>query len=143
MNLAASRAAGVLTFFVPMRHLALLLLVSLPSVAQNHSTPVPKFEDVTKQAGLNVSHISSPDELYIMESTSGGVGFIDCDNDGKLDIVAVNGSTVDRFRHGGDPMVTLYHQDADLKFTNITESAGLTRTGWGMGVAVADFDNDG
>ena len=77
--------------------------------------------------------------LYIMESTSGGVGFIDCDNDGKLDIVVANGSTVDRFRHGGDPMVTLYHQDADLKFTDITENAGLTRKGWGMGVAVADY----
>ena len=104
---------------------------------------MPRFEDVSKQAGLTVSHISSPDQLYIMESTSGGVGFIDCDNDGKLDIVVVNGSTVDRFRHGGDPMVTLYHQDADLKFTDITEKAGLTRKGWGMGVAVADYDNDG
>jgi hypothetical protein len=105
--------------------------------------PRPKFEDVSKLTRLTVSHISSPDELYIMESTSGGVGFIDCDNDGKLDIVVVNGSTVERFRHSRDPMVTLYRQDADLKFTNITESAGLTRKGWGMGIAVADFDNDG
>jgi hypothetical protein len=144
MNLAASRAAGVLTFFVPMRHLVLFLLVSFPCMAQVHPAgPIPNFEDVSRQAGLTVSHISSPDELYIMESTSGGVGFIDCDNDGKLDILSVNGSTVDRFRHGGDPMVTLYRQDGDLKFTNITESAGLTRKGWGMGVAVADFDNDG
>lgn len=78
-----------------------------------------------------------------MESTSGGVGFIDCDNDGKLDILVAGGSTVERFRRGGDPMVTLYHQDVGLRFTNITESSGLTRKGWGMGVAVADFDNDG
>src|SRR5439155_6767664 len=144
MHLAGSRAVGVLTFFVPMRHLALFLLVSFPCVAQGRpAASIPKFEDVSKQAGITVSHISSQDELYIMESTSGGVGFIDCDNDGKLDIVAVNGSTVDRFRQGGDPMITLYHQDSDLKFTNITQSAGLTRRGWGMGVAVADFDNDG
>ena len=68
---------------------------------------------------------------------------MDCDNDGKLDIVTVNGSTVDRYRHGGDPLITLYHQDSDLKFTDITKSAGLTRKGWGMGVAVADYDNDG
>ena len=40
-------------------------------------------------------------------------------------------------------MITLYHQDADLKFTDITLAAGLTRKGWSMGVAVADFDNDG
>jgi enediyne biosynthesis protein E4 len=107
------------------------------------TAPVPHFEDIAKESGLSVPHISSPEKKYIVESMSGGVGFIDCDNDGKLDIVTVNGSTVDRYRQGGDLMVTLYHQDANLKFTDITRSAGLTRKGWGMGVAVADFDNDG
>ncbi|MGA2811731.1 MAG: CRTAC1 family protein [Candidatus Acidiferrum sp.] len=102
-----------------------------------------RFEDVAKSTGLRVPHLSTPDKKYILESMSGGVGFIDCDNDGKLDIVTVNGSTVERFLKGGDPMVTLYHQGAGLKFTDITLSAGLTRKGWGMGVAVADFDNDG
>jgi hypothetical protein len=63
---------------------------------------------------------------------SGGVGFIDCDNDGKLDIVTVNGSSVDRYRQGGDPMVTLYHQDGDLKFVDITKSAGLTTKDFGL-----------
>jgi len=108
------------------------------------SNAVPHFEDIAQEAGLNVSHISSPAARYIIESVSGGVGLIDCDNDGKLDIITVNGSTVDRYRQqGGDPMITLYHQDADLKFTDITKQAGLTRKGWGMGVAVADYDNDG
>ena len=51
---------------------------------------------------------------------SGGAGLIDCDNDGKLDIITVNGSTIDRYRQGGDPMITLYHQDANFKFTDIT-----------------------
>ena len=64
---------------------------------------LPKFEDVAKQVGLTVSHISSPDKRYIVESMSGGVGLIDCDNDGKLDIITVNGSTVDRYKQGGDP----------------------------------------
>jgi hypothetical protein len=105
---------------------------------------LPHFEDIGQQAGLTVSHISSPDKRYIIESVSGGVGLIDCDNDGKLDIIAVNGSNVDRYRaHGGEPLITLYHQDADLKFTDITRQAGLNRIGWGMGVAVADYDNDG
>src|SRR6201997_3997218 len=105
--------------------------------------PVPVFKDIAQQAGLTVSHLSSNEKRYVVESMSGGVGLFDCDNDGKLDIVTVNGSTVDRYREGGDLMVTLYHQDADLKFTDITQKAGLTRKGWGMGVAVADFDNDG
>src|SRR5579864_7780350 len=106
-------------------------------------TPLPSFEDVAKQVGLTVSHISSPEKRYIVESMSGGAGLIDCDNDGRLDIITVNGSTVDRFKQGGDPMITLYHQDNDFKFTDITKLAGLTRKGWGMGVAVADYDNDG
>jgi hypothetical protein len=104
----------------------------------------PRFEDIGTRAGLTVSHIAAPEKRYIVESVSGGIGLIDCDNDGKLDIVTVNGSTVDHYRKsGGDLMVTLYHQDADLKFSDITQQAGLTRKGWGMGVAVADYDNDG
>jgi hypothetical protein len=106
-------------------------------------SPVPHFEDVAQQAGLTISHISSPEKKYIVESMSGGAGFIDCDRDGKLDIITANGSTVDRYRQGGDSMITLYHQDAALKFSDITKAAGLTRKGWGMGIAVADYDNDG
>jgi len=127
-----------------MRFLASLLLL-LPFCSQNaqDQKPALAFEDVSKQAGLTVAHHSSPEKRYIIESMSGGVGFIDCDNDGKLDIVTVNGSSVDRYLQGGDPMVTLYHQVGDLKFKDITSEAGLTVKGWGMGVAVADFENDG
>jgi len=118
------------------------------SQPRNTQIPLPRFEDVAQKAGLTVSHISSPDKKYIVESMSGGVGLIDCDNDGKLDIITVNGSTVPRYREGGDLMITLYHQDTDpksedLKFTDITKSAGLSHKGWSMGVAVADYDNDG
>lgn len=125
--------------------IAIALAAGAAAAPQQSSTAtlVPRFEDFAKQAGLIVPHISSPEKKYIVESMSGGVGFIDCDGDGKLDILTVNGSTVERYRQGGDLMVTLYHQDANLKFTDITRAAGLTRKGWGMGVAVADFDNDG
>src|SRR5207245_7878052 len=129
-----------------MREFLLLgLSLSLFASAQtpDPKLPLPQFKNVAKKAGLTVSHISTPEKKYIVESMSGGAGLIDCDNDGKLDIITVNGSTIDRFRQGGDPMITLYHQDADFKFTDITKSAGLTRKGWGMGVAVADYDNDG
>jgi hypothetical protein len=114
-----------------------------PAQTAAHPKPTPQFEDISKQAGLTVPHNSTPEKRYIVESMSGGVGFIDCDNDGKLDIITVNGSSVDRYKAGGDTMITLYHQDANLKFSNITEAAGLTKKGWGMGVSVMDFDNDG
>lgn len=121
------------------------LLLSLSVLAQE--APAPKFEDVSARVGLTTSHVAAPEKKYIVESTSGGVGFIDCDNDGKLDIVMVGGSNVDHYRqNGGDPMVRLFHQDGkngDLHFTDVTEKAGLTRKGWGMAVSVMDFDNDG
>jgi enediyne biosynthesis protein E4 len=129
-----------------LRRAAIFLLLPALCVAQNApaAKSVPRFEDVSKKAGIVVPHLSAPEKRYILESMSGGVGFIDCDGDGNLDIITVNGSSVDRFRNnGGDPMITLYHQDAPLKFTDITNAAGLTRKGWSMGVAVADYDNDG
>ena len=113
------------------------------TTAPKLTDPVPVFRDIAAQAGLTASHISSAEKHYVVESMSGGIGLFDCDNDGKLDIVMVNGSSVDRYKQGGDLLVTLWHQDADVKFTDITQKAGLTRKGWGMGVAVADYDNDG
>jgi enediyne biosynthesis protein E4 len=122
--------------------LCLLLLRCL--AAQTGAASTLKFQDVSNQAGLTVSHVSTPEQRYIVESMSGGIALFDCDDDGKLDIAAVNGSSVERYRaSGGDLLVTLYHQDSDLKFSNITQQAGLTHKGWGMGIAVADFDNDG
>src|SRR6267142_1645094 len=121
------------------RWFAFALVCASPTLAQNS---YPHFHDAARESGLTVSHISG-EKRYILESMSGGVGMFDCDGDGLLDIVVVNGSTVDRFQQGGDPLVTLYHQDSDFHFTDITQQAGLTRKGWGMGVAVADFDNDG
>jgi enediyne biosynthesis protein E4 len=117
--------------------------VAAPNVPVKNTYKGPVFEDVSQRSGLTVPNISSPDKRYVIESMSGGVGLFDCDNDGKLDIVTINSSTVDRYREGGDPMVTLYHQEPDGTFKDITKQAGLTRRGWGMGVAVADFDNDG
>src|SRR5450631_56836 len=114
------------------------------SPAPKLPAPVPIFRDIAAQAGLTASHTSSAQKYYVIESMSGGVGLFDCDNDGKLDIVMVNGSTVDRYKQGGgDLLVTLWHQDFFFNVTATTEKAGLTRKGWGMGVAVADFDNDG
>jgi hypothetical protein len=105
--------------------------------------PIPQFQDVAQQLGLTVPHIAAPEAKYVIDSVSGGTGLFDCDGDGRLDAVVVNGSTVERYRAGGDPLVTLYHHEADGTFKDITKDAGLTVKGWGMGIAVADFDNDG
>ncbi|HEX8180606.1 MAG TPA: CRTAC1 family protein, partial [Pyrinomonadaceae bacterium] len=95
------------------------------------------------------AHVSPPEKRYIVESLRGGAALLDCDGDERLDVAVVNGSSVERFKAGGDPFVTLYRQrpgagDADgPQFENITAAAGLTRKGWGMGVTAVDYDNDG
>src|SRR5258706_12742362 len=125
--------------FLRFRWLGTFLCFCLPAFAQNS---FHHFHDAARELGLTVPHISG-EKRYIVESVSGGTGLFDCDYDGRLDAVVAGGSNVDRFRKGGYPMVILYHQDANGHFTDITAQAGLTRKGWGMGVAVADFDNDG
>ena len=99
----------------------LVALCFITGGAQNSkvTSPVPVFEDITARAGLTVSHIASPDKKYIVESMSGGVGFIDCDNSGTLSALVVNGSTLDRYNAGGDPMVTLYRQTTPLQFEDV------------------------
>ncbi|HTD56683.1 MAG TPA: VCBS repeat-containing protein, partial [Silvibacterium sp.] len=105
------------------------------------------FREVSAQAGLTTVPHSSPERRYIVETMGGGgIALLDCDNDGRLDIAVVNDSTIERFLAGGDPMITLYHQDGSagiLHFTDVTAASGLTARGWGMAIAVGDFDNDG
>jgi len=121
----------------------LLMGMPLHEIAQAPNPAPIRFRDVSSEAGLTTVPHSSPEKRYLVEMMGGGIALFDCDNDGKLDILVVNDSTVDRYLQGGDPMVTLYHQDANLHFTDITQQAGLTTRGWGMGVAIGDFDNDG
>jgi enediyne biosynthesis protein E4 len=120
----------------------LLLLTFLPALAFSQTSKI-HFREISKEAGVRKVPFSSMKQQYVVETISGGVALLDCDNDGKLDILVVNDATVEQARKGGVPMVTLYHQDENLKFTDITEQASLTRKGWGMGIAVADYDNDG
>jgi enediyne biosynthesis protein E4 len=110
-------------------------------------SPAIHFHDVAAHAGLATFPRSRSDRRYVVETMAGGgIAAFDCDNDGKLDLAVVNDSTIEQFLKGGDLMVTLYRQDTDssgVHFTDITRSTGLTSLGWGTGIAVADFDNDG
>jgi hypothetical protein len=119
-----------------------LTLFFLPALIGAQTPPI-HFREVAMDAGLTKVPFSSMKQHYVVETISGGVALFDCDNDGKLDLLVVNDATIEQAKSGGVPMVTLYHQGENLKFTDITKEAGLTHKGWGMGIAVADYDNDG
>jgi hypothetical protein len=103
-----------------------------------------QFVDVTRAAGIDF-HLTcgGPEKRYILESMCGGVAFLDYDNDGWLDILLVNGSTLEDLRRGTSPASKLYHNNRDGTFTDVTAQAGINFRGWGMGVCVGDYDNDG
>ncbi|MGH9496380.1 MAG: CRTAC1 family protein [Candidatus Sulfotelmatobacter sp.] len=117
--------------------------------AKTNAPPNPHifFREIAPEAAVTTAPNSRTDRRYVLETAGGGgIALFDCDNDGKLDIAVVNDSTIERFRNGGDPMLTLYHQDGNsqaIHFTDITKSSGLTTRGWGMAIAVGDYDNDG
>lgn len=104
------------------------------------------FEDVTAAAGLSIwrHEMGTPQKKYILETDGSGVGLIDYDNDGWLDIYLVNGSTYDAISGKREPPhAALFHNNHDGTFTNVAAEAGVTNDRWGFGVAIADFDNDG
>ncbi|HEY6244980.1 MAG TPA: CRTAC1 family protein [Pyrinomonadaceae bacterium] len=102
-----------------------------------------QFTDVTESAGIKFKHIASPEKKYIVESMSGGLALLDYDNDGYQDIFFVNALTLDLLKSGGKTTSALYHNNGDGTFTDVTTRSGLADVGWGMGVAVGDYDNDG
>jgi len=104
----------------------------------------PLFVDVTRAAGIDF-HLTcgSAEKLYIVETMCGGAAAIDYDNDGWMDILLVDGSTLADYRAGRCHMPRLYHNNHDGTFTDVSAKSGLNFCGWGYGVAVGDFDNDG
>ena len=123
----------------------LATLLALPFLlAQSSPQPLKiAFTDITKQAGITFKHVASPDKKYIVESMSGGVAVFDYDNDGDLDIYMVNSLTVDLVKSKGKTKSDLYRNDGNGKFTEVGEKAGVSDIGWGMGVAIGDYNNDG
>ena len=109
------------------------------------SGPVP-FQDVTKAAGLSGwKHVmGNADKRLIIDTNGSGVGLIDYDNDGWLDIYMVNGSTFKAMDGKEEtPHAALFHNNHDGTFTDVAAKAGVTNDRWGFGVAIADYDNDG
>jgi hypothetical protein len=124
---------GLLCVFTPLREKPVLSQQPLKIA----------FTDITRQAGITFKHVASPDKKYIVESMSGGVALFDYDNDGDLDVYMVNSLTVDLVKSKGKTKSDLYRNDGNGKFTEVGEKAGVSDIGWGMGVAVGDYNNDG
>ena len=103
------------------------------------------FEDIAQQAGLSALNVYGGDahKEFIIETTGNGAVIFDYDNDGWPDIYLPNGSTVEGFPQDKAPTAHLYHNNHDGTFTDVTSHAGLTRSGWGQGGCVGDYDNDG
>jgi enediyne biosynthesis protein E4 len=109
--------------------------------------PIPRFVDVTPQSGISFVQINGDAAVknYIFEAKGGGIGAFDFDNDGWMDILLVQGSTLERFRQGKNPGPVLYRNRRDGTFEDLTPKTGFKtdQPGWGMGVTFGDFDNDG
>jgi len=106
------------------------------------------FVDVAQEARLTVPNVwgGVKSKKYIVEAKGSGLAFFDYDNDGWLDIYLTNGVRFEgeeSYPDGKSPIQHLYKNNRDGTFTDVTEKAGLGRTGWGTGVCVGDYDNDG
>src|SRR6266496_1488951 len=142
--------------------LSSLMCAFAPIAAAQHAKSQPKglpapdvpglFADVTAQDSLHFQHVAPhSSHKYLLETMGSGIALFDCDNDNRLDIFLVNGAPFpDDVPKGFIPRKAgpqdwnrLYHQKADGTFEDITVKAGLQGVGYGMGVAVGDFNNDG
>ncbi len=106
---------------------------------------IPWFEDVTAASGIDFQHFdSSTPTHYLPETLGSGVAWIDYNNDGWPDLFCVQDGPIrpDSFS-GALPTCKLYRNNGDGTFTDVTLETGLTQSGFGMGCAVGDYDNDG
>jgi len=114
--------------------------------SETPTTPIgASFVDVAREAGLNAKTIYGGEHKnkYLLETTGCGVAFYDYDNDGWLDIFLVNGWRLEGFPQGQEPTSHLFKNNRDGTFTDMTAKAGLIHHGWGQGVCIGDYDNDG
>lgn len=133
------RSAAGLSFVVP--------LLRNGKLGQPMLAPQPYFLDAATPSGLAAFRdvCGSPAKDYLIETTGSGVAVFDYNNDGLMDIFFVNGSSFQILADSSLPRTSsrLFRNNGDGTFTDVTQASGLVNHGWGMGVAVADFDNDG
>src|SRR5271156_3773676 len=124
---------------------AMLPLNGLPGFADGTTAAQPAFEEISPaRSGIAWVHTAGKSaEKHLPESSGAGCAFLDYDNDGWMDLYLVNSGKCD-FYHPPRPLRNaLYRNNRDGTFTDVTEHAGVSGGGYGMGVAVGDYNGDG
>src|SRR5260370_11570244 len=118
-------------------------LLALPPQAAERSQI--RFENHQKLSHVDfILNNSTTDDKPVIDSVLGGIALLDYDNDGYLDIFFTNGASIPSLaKDSPDCSNRLYHNNHDGTFTDVTDRAGVKGYGYSVGVAVADFDNDG
>jgi enediyne biosynthesis protein E4 len=135
--------AGGLQFMVSTA-ISLAVFEASPASKKRPQNPL-SFIDIAPKAGLTTPNVfgGADRKRYLLETTGSGVGFIDYDRDGLVDLFFVNGKRLDESSTSSGPVNHLYKNRGDGAFTDVTRESGTGYSGWGQGVCVADYDNDG
>ena len=131
--------------YLPALGLALLTLPALRFEQGTARAAAVQFRNVADAGGLRFVHQASPTpEKYYVESAPGGLAVFDYNGDGRPDIFFTNGAlTPSLDKSAGKFANRLYRNDGGMKFTDVTDAAGVRGIGYSMGAAAADYDNDG
>lgn len=130
----------------PARALSALFAVSwLATAAEPDPGPGPiTFREITRETGIDFVHTDgSSGERYIVETVSAGLATFDYNGDGRIDLLFLNGAPLGKTRPNPATTCRLYRNEGNWKFTDVTRPAGLAAPCYALGVAVADYDNDG
>ena len=124
--------------------IAFLLLLSLLIIPNGNGQPSVTFTDVTEESGVTFRHEDGRSyKKYFVETLGSGVALFDYDNDNAVDIYVVNGTNLDSSDAVPEAMNRLYRNDGTGRFVDVTEASGVGHRGYGVGVCVGDYDNDG
>ena len=141
------RQSQLMTFALTVGFAAIssLLAIAQSGSPAKSAAPVANFVDVAGKSGLTMLNVfgGRDTKKYIIETTGTGVAIFDYDNDGWPDILIVNGTTIEGFPKDKAPTNHLFHNNHDGSFSDVTAKSGLAGSGWGQGVCVGDYDNDG